>query len=143
MKLTPVLNVGRTYCTTLLFLLSSDVRIWVFSMSALTLIRMVTVVLYRVIGTLSFKLCPNKNTLVYDRYQPESRDNIFIYHKLILFKEIAISFNHGLQTTSESPTRLSNFSLFKLPNAAITFVFRSSLMFHRVLLVSRSTAPRT
>ena len=54
------------------------------------------------------------------------------YYILNLFKEMAISFDHALQTTLESPANLSKSLLFKLVNAALILAFSSSLVLHGV-----------
>ena len=44
--------------------------------------------------------------LHYQKYLPMLYENNLKYLRLNLFKEITFSFNHGLQTTSKSPTSL-------------------------------------
>ena len=81
------------------------------------------------IGKLSSKLRKNSNNAdisFYQVYLPNLHDKILKYYRLNLLKEIAISFNHGLQMSSESPQAFPIFSLFKLVNSAIILAFSSS-----------------
>ena len=60
---------------------------------------------------LSSELRQNDNSTeitFYPMHLPNLHENIFNYYRLNLFKEIAIGFIHGLQTTSESPASLSD-----------------------------------
>ena len=63
-------------------------------------------------GKLSSKLGKNENNpaiLLYQMHLQKLHGNILKKYTLNLFKEIVIVFNHGLQTTSESPACLSEF----------------------------------
>ena len=86
--------------------------------------------MYGVMGKLSFQFSKNENNTdisLYQIYLPKLPENMK-YFRLNLFKEIAIGFN---QTTLESPANLSDDA------------FSSSLMSHRILLVSHTTALHT
>ena len=76
----------------------------------------------------SSKLNKNENNSVISLYPidlPKLHENILKYQRLNFFKENAIGFNVGLQTTLESLTSLSeNFLiLIKLINAAAILAF--------------------
>ena len=75
----------------------------------------------------------NAKISLYKIYLPKVHENIMECYRLNLFKEVAIGFNYGLQMTSETPTSLSN-GVF----AAVILAFSSSLVLHKVLLVSGS-----
>ena len=88
---------------------------------------------------LSSKLCRNENNIeisFYQIYLPKLHENILKYSRLSLFKEIAIGFTYGLQTTSESLQVFPKVSLFELINAVI-LDFSSSLVLLNVLLISQ------
>ena len=90
-------------------------------------------------GKLTSKLHKNENYTeisLYQIYQPKLHENIKKFYRLNLFKEIAIGFNNGLQTTSESPLAFPTVSLSKLVNAGSILAFRSSLVLNGDLLVS-------
>ena len=60
---------------------------------------------------LSSKSCKIQNDTdisLYQIYLPKLLENILKFYRLDLFKEIAICFNHGHQTTSESPESISD-----------------------------------
>ena len=60
---------------------------------------------------LSSKLRQNKNNTnssLYQIYLPKLHGNFLKYYRLDLFKEITIDFNHGFQTTLQSPASLSD-----------------------------------
>ena len=66
-------------------------------------------------GKLSSKLRKNENytdILPYQIYFSKLSENLLKYYWLNVFKEIATDFNPGFQTTTESPTGLSNSLLF-------------------------------
>ena len=50
----------------------------------------------------------NIDISLYQIYLPKLHENILKYFRLNLFREITISFNHGLRTTSELPASLSD-----------------------------------
>ena len=63
------------------------------------------------IGKLSSSLCKhinNANLLLYPIYLLKLHKTILKYYRLNLFKETMISFNHGLQMSSESLASLYN-----------------------------------
>ena len=85
-------------------------------------------------GRLSFKLRKNKNYTDISHYQiylPTLHENVLKYNWLNLFKEIAIDFNHGLWTISESPESLFDGLFFKLVNVAIILAFSSFFGYER------------
>ena len=50
-----------------------------------------------------FKLCRNENKIDISLYQMYLHENVFKYHRLKLFKEITIGFNHRFMTFQLSP----------------------------------------
>ena len=75
----------------------------------------------------------------YQIYLPKLPENTLKNYRLNLFKDIAIDFNHGLQTSSESLAIL----MLKFVNATVILAFSSSLALCRFLLVSWSAVPHT
>ena len=90
-----------------------------------------------------YKMKKSSDILICQVYLPKLHENVLKYYRLNLFKEIAISYNHGLKMTSESPKTFLTVSLVKLVNATITFVSSWSLVLLGVFLVSFSTVSYT
>ena len=65
---------------------------------------------------LSSKLCKNENNrhLTLTDIFNKINENLLKYYTLNLFKEIAIDFNQGLQTSWKSPAKLSDSLLVQI-----------------------------
>ena len=50
----------------------------------------------------------NTDTSIYQIYLPKLHESIMKYYRFNLFKEIAIGFSYGLETSSESPASISD-----------------------------------